>query len=283
MAYAEVDLRDGSVRYACAGHPPPGRGRTPTGGADLLWDGRSTPLGAALRGGRPRSEATVDLRRGSRLVLYTDGLVERRDQPLDEGIDALAELLGSWAHRPLDTLADGVTDAVLGTGRTGDDVCLLALGYREHPTFSRAVPADTALLSPLRADLTHWLQTHGVTGEDHDATLLACSEAVANAIEHGYPEQPDGVVDVLATIGPGQLRIRIRDRGRWRPSVSSARARSWPAPGAGPDGQRRRRPPGRHRRHDAPWPGLRRRPVVSDLARLETEVQGNVLLATPGR
>jgi serine/threonine-protein kinase RsbW len=115
---------------------------------------------------------------------------------------------------------------VLGSGRTGDDVCLLALSYREHPTFARAVGADTALLSPLRADLTHWLQTHGVTGEDHDATVLACSEAVANAIEHGYAGQPEGVVDVLATIGPGELRIRIRDRGRWRaPATRMERGR----------------------------------------------------------
>jgi PAS domain S-box-containing protein len=217
MAYAEVDLRDGSVRYACAGHPPPvvvdAAGR-----AVLLWDGRSAPLGAHF-GVAARPEATVTLAGGSRLVLYTDGLVERRDQPLDQCIEALAELLGNWAHRPFDTMARGVTDAVLGTGSTGDDVCLLALAYREHPTFARAVPADTALLSPLRADLTHWLHTHGVTGEDHDATVLACSEAVANAIEHGYSQQPDGVVDVLATIASGHLRLRVRDRGRWRPQT----------------------------------------------------------------
>jgi serine/threonine-protein kinase RsbW len=187
------------------------------GRAVLLWDGRSAPLGAHF-GVTARPEATVTLAGGSRLVLYSDGLVERRDQPLDQCIEALAEVLGSWSQRPFDTMAGGVTDAVLGAGKVDDDVCLLALAYREHPTFTRAVPADTALLSPLRADLTHWLQTHGVTGEDHDATVLACSEAVANAIEHGYSGQPDGVVDVLATIGPGQLRIRIRDRGRWRPA-----------------------------------------------------------------
>ncbi len=128
LAYAEVDLRDGSVRYACAGHMPPvvvG----PTGQAVLLWDGRSTPLGAHF-GAAARPEASTTLADGALLVLYTDGLVERRDQPIDEGIDALAELLGSWVERPFDTVADGVTDTVVGTGRTDDDVCLLALTYR---------------------------------------------------------------------------------------------------------------------------------------------------------
>jgi PAS domain S-box-containing protein len=215
MAYAEVDLRDGTTRYACAGHPPPVL-VDPAGRPVLLWDGRSAPLGAHF-GVAARPEASVTLTDGARLVLYTDGLVERRDEPLDQSIDALAELLGNWAHRPFATMAEGVTEAMLGSEGTGDDVCLLALAYREHPTFTRAVPADTSRISRLRADLTHWLQTQGVIGEDHDATLLACSEAVANAIEHGYPDEPDGVVEVLATISPGGLWIRIRDRGRWRP------------------------------------------------------------------
>ena len=114
MVYAEVDLRDGSVVFACAGHPPPvlvdGPGRSA-----LLWEGRSAPLGVQLGIG-PRPEATITLTAGSRLVLYTDGLVERRDQPLDLSIDLLAEQLEAWAEWPVAGLADGVADALLGTG-----------------------------------------------------------------------------------------------------------------------------------------------------------------------
>ena len=128
LAYAEVDLRDGSVRYACAGHMPPVV-VDHTGQAVVFWDGRSTPLGAHF-GTAARPEASTTLADGARLVLYTDGLVERRDQSIDDGIDALAQLLGRWTDRPFDTLADGVTDAVLGSERIDDDVCLLALTYR---------------------------------------------------------------------------------------------------------------------------------------------------------
>ena len=129
MAYAEVDLRDGSVRYACAGHPPP-----------VVVDAAGEAV-AAL--GRPVHPARRPLRRGRR------GRRRAPPSPTARGscstptawwnggtsrsttcIDALAELLGSWADRPFDTLADGVTDAVLGPERTGDDVCLLALAYR---------------------------------------------------------------------------------------------------------------------------------------------------------
>jgi len=132
MVYAEVDLRDGSVAFACAGHPPPVRVDGP-GRSALLWDGRSAPLGAQLGIG-PRHEATITLTQGSRLVLYTDGLVERRDQPLDLTIGLLAEQLEAWAERPFAGLADAVADALLGTGRTGDDVCVLAVAFGEHPT-----------------------------------------------------------------------------------------------------------------------------------------------------
>jgi PAS domain S-box-containing protein len=132
MVYVEVNLRDGNVVFACAGHPPPvlvdDRGRSA-----LLWDGRSTPLGAQF-GLDSRPEATIRLTPGSRLVLYTDGLVERRDESLDLSIDLLAQELEAWAERPLAGLADGVADALLGTGRSSDDVCVLAVAFGERPT-----------------------------------------------------------------------------------------------------------------------------------------------------
>lgn len=126
MVYAEVDLRDGAVRYACAGHPPP-VAIDPDDVATVLWDGRSTPLGVAF--GVERTEGRFTLSAGARLALYTDGLVERRDESLDEGIDALAALLGSCSSRAIEGLADIVTDGAVGTGPTGDDVCLLVLAY----------------------------------------------------------------------------------------------------------------------------------------------------------
>jgi serine/threonine-protein kinase RsbW len=125
MVYAELDLRDGRLRYACAGHPPPvlvGAG----GISDLLWGGRSAPLGAHFSTA-PRGEAETIIGPGSRLVLYTDGLVERRDAPLDERIEKLAATLQRLASTPFAALVDDVTDAMVGTDPTGDDVCLLAV------------------------------------------------------------------------------------------------------------------------------------------------------------
>jgi PAS domain S-box-containing protein len=215
LAYAEVDLRDGSVVYACAGHPPPVMVDA-AGTTTQLWDGRSTPLGAHF-GSRARSEAATVLHPGSRLALYTDGLVELRDTPLDESIDGLARVLAEWAGRPLLGMAEAVADAVLGPGPTGDDVCLLTVAYEDRPTFTHTVPAHLDQVSVVRSALDGWLTAQGVTGDDHHAAVLACSEVVANAVEHGCAGDPDCSVDVLATVGPDGLVLQVRDRGRWRP------------------------------------------------------------------
>jgi serine/threonine-protein kinase RsbW len=135
MVYAELDLRDGRLRYACAGHPPPVLLQT-DGTAALMWGGRSAPLGAHF-GPAPRGEAETTLAAGSRLVAYTDGLVERRTEPLDERIDELAATLQRLTSTPFDSIVDDVTDAMVGTDATGDDVCVLAVEFRGEPAASR--------------------------------------------------------------------------------------------------------------------------------------------------
>ncbi|MCA1690376.1 MAG: serine/threonine-protein phosphatase [Actinobacteria bacterium] len=92
LVYAELCLASRRLRYACAGHPPPvivSPGREP----EFAWEGRSMPLAAHLQAGRPRGEATCELAPGSTVLLYTDGLIERRDQPLDEGMTRLQAAL----------------------------------------------------------------------------------------------------------------------------------------------------------------------------------------------
>jgi len=122
VAYADLDLRSGELRYACAGHPPPALVRA--GGApEILWDGRSLPLGACLHP-RPREAATVTLAPGSIVVLYTDGLSERRDEALDASLDRLLTALG--AVDLTSDVAEGILRSMLGRAPRTDDVCVLA-------------------------------------------------------------------------------------------------------------------------------------------------------------
>jgi sigma-B regulation protein RsbU (phosphoserine phosphatase) len=124
VVYAELDLETDQLCFGCAGHLPPLLMRADAA-PELQWEGRSLPLavGGEL-GRRPQGPAT--LAPGSTLVLFTDGLIERRGRSLDAGLEALARLAGE--HRELgatelaSVLVDGLRDA-----DDLDDVCVLVV------------------------------------------------------------------------------------------------------------------------------------------------------------
>lgn len=118
-----LDPASGEVVYASAGHPHP-----------LLCDaaGRVTVLGNAqgrLLGYGPDAEypcASAVLEPGSTVVLFTDGLVERRGESISDGVARLAEALAEAPDDPLDRVADRIIRQCL-TDRLTDDACLLAI------------------------------------------------------------------------------------------------------------------------------------------------------------
>jgi serine/threonine-protein kinase RsbW len=212
VAYAEIDLTTGELTYACAGHLPPLL-HEPTGPPEYLMQGRSAPLGSRA-GDTKRTEQRIRLTAGSRLLLYTDGLVERRTRPIDQGFEVLAREYARRRDAPLPGLTAGLADTLVGRDHA-DDVCLicLTLGTEEH--IERSIGADRVQIALLRADLRGWLDAHGVDSTCRDAVLLACSEAVANAIEHGYRDDPFGMIDMAATVTADAVEVRVSDHGVW--------------------------------------------------------------------
>jgi PAS domain S-box-containing protein len=126
--YARVEpAADGSwrLRYANAGHLPPVL-VGPDGAATLLADAEALLLGAAVDDDRP--EKALPVTAGSTLLLYTDGLVERRDRDLDEGLELLrAAADGHAAPDGPDALCDRVLRALVGETQRDDDIALLAV------------------------------------------------------------------------------------------------------------------------------------------------------------
>ncbi len=123
VAYSELDLETGELRYSCAGHPPPVL-VLPAGGTEVLWGGRSPLLGVEPRA--PKAEAVAHMPVGARLLLYSDGLVETRTRAIDEGIAVLVTQLDANRDIGLDRLATVVD----GHGAHSDDVCVLSLTRR---------------------------------------------------------------------------------------------------------------------------------------------------------
>jgi serine phosphatase RsbU (regulator of sigma subunit) len=112
------------VRWSNAGHPPPLLVHT-----DGTVEELATPRAELMLGvdpATPRTESVVTVRRGSTLFLYTDGLVEGRDLPLDEGIARLKTALVELDERPLDELCDEVIERLRPEGLQ-DDIALVAI------------------------------------------------------------------------------------------------------------------------------------------------------------
>jgi serine phosphatase RsbU (regulator of sigma subunit) len=113
------------VSYTIAGHPPPIR-LGADGRAHLLDGGRRTLLGMSpgpIRAGA----ATATFEPGDTLVLYSDGLVDRRDAPIDDAIARLLDAAGRHGHLPPDDLCGALLDDLLGGDAVDDDVALLAV------------------------------------------------------------------------------------------------------------------------------------------------------------
>jgi hypothetical protein len=122
VVYLEYDPATAALRYANAGHPPPLL-IAPDGSARMLTDGLSPPLGCLL--GQVTAEAKVEVEPGSTLVVYTDGLVERRGADLELGLARLREVAAAGDRTDLDEFCDLVL-AEMDADNRGDDIALLA-------------------------------------------------------------------------------------------------------------------------------------------------------------
>ncbi|MPY29793.1 SpoIIE family protein phosphatase [Streptomyces adustus] len=181
--YAVYDPVSGQCVLARAGHPGP---------ALVSPDGRVTfpdipvapPLGAGA--GLPVETAELLLAADSRLVLYTDGLVEARGRDIDVGLGMLAEALAGAEGATPDDTCRVVLDAMLRT-RSSDDVALLVARTRlldPEQVADWEVPHDPAAVSRVRAEAIRKLEAWGL-GEAAFTTELILSELVTNAVRYG--------------------------------------------------------------------------------------------------
>ncbi|NEA99053.1 SpoIIE family protein phosphatase [Streptomyces sp. SID13726] len=124
-ATAFIDWSDHTITYSSAGHLPPAL-LGPDGTVTFLDRATDPPLGASLEH-TMRPEATVSFAEGATLVLYTDGLIERRTEDIDTGLARLAATLAAHREADPETLADALLSRLLpATGNT-DDTALVVI------------------------------------------------------------------------------------------------------------------------------------------------------------
>ena len=212
--YAELDPATSRLRYVCAGHPPPLLVGA-DGATSYLHGGRGVPLGVVHEAGAYH-EAEARVPAGATLVLYTDGLVERRGMNIDVGFARLARALAH--HRVREPTA--MTEAVLAElGGSGDDCALLACrADPPSPDLDLVIPSRPDAIRRGRRGMRAWLAGLGVAPEQAEDLVLAAGEALANSIEHGHGSRSGGTVRLTAALDTtaGELRVEVRDDGSWR-------------------------------------------------------------------
>jgi serine phosphatase RsbU (regulator of sigma subunit) len=120
-----IDQQARTIGYSCAGHPPPMLARA-DGTVDVLDQATDPPLGATPEH-VPRPQAVIAYAPGDILVLYTDGLVERRGEDIDAGLNRLADSLARHRRLAPEPLADALLGDLGATGGTGDDTALVVI------------------------------------------------------------------------------------------------------------------------------------------------------------
>ena len=232
VSYAVIDTGQSEtgggasrISYSCAGHPYPLL-VTPDHTPVFLQAGRRPPV-AALASRLKANTAEQELPAGSLLLLYTDGLIERPGETLDEGFARLQAAAAYRAELSVGEFCDELLDRMAPPGGYTDDVVLLAVrpNHSTARSFATVLPAAPANIPQARHRLRDWLT--GIAVEPHRVAdiLLATGEAVSNAIEHGSSGDSLRTVSVEAFVRGHTVIAAVSDSGRWS-GDSSASQRS---------------------------------------------------------
>lgn len=131
-----IDQATGAVRYRMAGHPP-ALVVSSTGSVRFLWDGRGAPL--CVLGDEDERAGDAHLADDETLLLFSDGLFERRGELIDDSLARLSAVAAGLAHLAPQPLVDRLVRESVGRGVQADDVCVIAV--RRDPSARTAAAA----------------------------------------------------------------------------------------------------------------------------------------------
>ncbi|GAB2991535.1 SpoIIE family protein phosphatase [Amycolatopsis acidiphila] len=221
VLYGTLEPDFGRLYLSSAGHLAPvlARPGEPAHFADLPID---PPIGA-IREVR-RRKTTIELQPGTITCFYTDGLVERRYAPLDDGLELLRSTVRAASA---DAVCAQVMTTLIGEYVSEDDVAILTFrrqDLKEVNSLDMIVPAVPESLKDIRAAMRRWLSSAGISGDLAGDLLLAVGEASTNSVEHAYGPA-GGTVHLKIDLIGAEVVIRVRDTGHWRPARGENRGR----------------------------------------------------------
>jgi serine phosphatase RsbU (regulator of sigma subunit)/anti-sigma regulatory factor (Ser/Thr protein kinase) len=221
IMYAVFDPAFDRLQVSLAGHLGPAIA-PPDQPATLVDLPVDPPIGA--RSGRvARRTSTVELPAGALLCAFTDGLVERRGVPIDDGLERLRATLTAG---PAESVCANVMAELIGAQPPMDDVAVLIV--RQHATV--ATPTDVSIaatpesLAQIRTIVRRWLSRAGADDDETSELLVAISEACSNVVEHAYGAA-GGKVELRLELDGSEVLATVTDHGRWRMPRGEQRGR----------------------------------------------------------
>ena len=207
--YAVFDPADRVLRFANAGHLPP-IVALPGGECFLVEGSENPPLGVGPFNLMPME---VDLESNARVVLYTDGLVERRGEDLQLGIKTLAARVADLTG-PVEGVPEELVAAMLPQG-PDDDVAILVARVDPPPedeTLALRLESSESMVTDARHLVITYLSERHMPASLVSDGALATSELVTNALLHGRAP-----VDLRLRIEGADVLIEVRDRATYQP------------------------------------------------------------------
>ncbi len=213
-AMLAIDVETGSLTAVSAAHLPAVR-VAPCGAVDLIAHASGPPLGA-VRVPHYREE-THSVPPGSSVLLYTDGLIERREEAIDEGIRRLVDAVRASEHDE-GSLVHRVVAHLRPNEPAEDDVALLGVEVPPvGPRLEMTLDAQPAVLVGMRRAVARWLSVHGLDRQTVFEVVTAVSEASNNAIEHAYgPRDATFVLELELSEDEEEISAAVSDQGSWR-------------------------------------------------------------------
>ncbi|WP_213006161.1 ATP-binding SpoIIE family protein phosphatase [Paractinoplanes toevensis] len=208
VVYGVLDPADGTITMASAGHPPPVLRRAGVAGGPPTAELVKVPPGAPLGLGGRWQTGQVRLEPGDSILMFSDGVVERRGRALNDGLDALVAVAAGASSGDPRNLCALATTAVPGS--TDDDVAVLAV--ERAVALSRSatmlVAAEPTGPSRVRQWMTTRLREWTVPEQVISSAILCTSELTTNALLHaGTPAQ------VHIDLNAERLLVSVADTG----------------------------------------------------------------------
>jgi len=213
LFYAFYDNNENTLTYSRAGHEPPILIRARNGDLQYL-EGEGFPVGLMEDG--QYQERTVRLKRGDRVILYTDGLtgaLNARGEML--GRKRLEELVKAHAGAEIESFLDALADEIMlftGDAPQPDDIAVMVMELEDLYDLTMTVGTD---VRQIRLVINNVLETlQGFEGLRDPVTLRLClEELLHNAMEHGNRCDRAKKVYITVKAEPKRAIIRVRDEG----------------------------------------------------------------------